>query len=170
MEYELARRDYETNRLLYDGLQERLQEASIMSGLHSTAIHTIDAADTPIGPSLPRHSFNRSVGMALGFVIGVGIALLLEATDTNLKTMTEIEQALQLPLVGCNSRSGAGPSASFRFQGARRFARCPLRGPRSLKPYEVCERRSCFRAPGLLLRSSWSRAPVRPKERVRLLR
>jgi polysaccharide biosynthesis transport protein len=32
-------------------------------------------------------------------VIGVGIALLLEAVDTNLKTMTEIEQALQLPLL-----------------------------------------------------------------------
>jgi polysaccharide biosynthesis transport protein len=34
-EYELARRDYETHRLLYDGLQERLQEATLMSGLHS---------------------------------------------------------------------------------------------------------------------------------------
>ena len=99
MEYELARRDYETNRLLYDGLQERLQEASIMSGLHSNAIHPVDIADIPVGPSRPRRAFNRAVGMALGLVIGVGIALLLEAMDTNLKTMTEIEQALQLPLL-----------------------------------------------------------------------
>ena len=99
MEYELARRDYETNRLLYDGLQQRLQEASIMSGLHSTAIHTVDSADTPVAPSRPRTSFNRAVGMALGFVIGVVIALFLEALDTNLKTMSEIEQALQLPLL-----------------------------------------------------------------------
>ena len=99
MEYELARRDYETNRLLYDGLQARLQEASIMSGLHSTAIHTVDIADTPVGPSIPRRGFNRTVGMALGFSIGVGLAFLLEAMDTNLKTMTEIEQALQLPLL-----------------------------------------------------------------------
>jgi polysaccharide biosynthesis transport protein len=37
--------------------------------------------------------------MALGFVIGVFISLVLEAMDTNLKTMTEIEQALQLPLL-----------------------------------------------------------------------
>jgi succinoglycan biosynthesis transport protein ExoP len=99
MEYELARRDYETNRLLYDGLQERLQEAALMSGLHSTAIHTIDSADVPVAPSRPRHRFNTGVGMALGFVIGVLIALLLEAMDTNLKTMSEIEEALQLPLL-----------------------------------------------------------------------
>lgn len=99
VEYELARRDYETNRLLYDGLQERLQEAALMSGLHSTAIHTIDSADVPVAPSRPRHRFNIGVGMALGFVIGVLIALVLEALDTNLKTMSEIEQALQLPLL-----------------------------------------------------------------------
>jgi capsular exopolysaccharide synthesis family protein len=99
VEYELARRDYETNRLLYDGLQERLQEAALMSGLHSTAIHTIDSADVPVAPSRPRHRFNIGVGMALGLVIGVLIALVLEAMDTNLKTMSEIEEALQLPLL-----------------------------------------------------------------------
>ena len=99
MEYELARRDYETNRLLYDGLQQRLQEASIMAGLHSTAIHTVDNADTPTLPSYPRRTFNQGVGMALGFAVGVAIAFLLEAVDTNLKTMTEIEQTLQLPLL-----------------------------------------------------------------------
>jgi capsular exopolysaccharide synthesis family protein len=99
VEYELARRDYETNRLLYDGLQQRLQEAGIMAGLHSTAIHTIDSADIPVVPSRPRHRFNNGVGAALGFIIGVCIALLLEAMDTNLKTMNEIEQALQLPLL-----------------------------------------------------------------------
>jgi capsular exopolysaccharide synthesis family protein len=99
VEYELARRDYETNRLLYDGLQQRLQEARVMSGLHSTAIHTMDSADTPTTPSRPRRTFNRAVGIALGFAIGVAIALLLEAMDTNLKTMSEIEQVLQLPLL-----------------------------------------------------------------------
>jgi capsular exopolysaccharide synthesis family protein len=99
VEYELARRDYETHRLLYDGLQQRLQEAALMAGLHSTAIHTIDNADVPVSPSRPRHRFNLAVGMALGFAIGVMIALLLEAMDTNLKTMSEIEQALQLPLL-----------------------------------------------------------------------
>jgi len=99
VEYELARRDYETNRLLYDGLQQRLQEASIMSGLHSTAIHTLDNADIPTGPSHPRTRFNMAVGAGTGFLLGLALALLLEAMDTNLKTMTEIEQGLQLPLL-----------------------------------------------------------------------
>jgi capsular exopolysaccharide synthesis family protein len=99
MQYELARRDYETNRLLYDGLQERLQEAGIMSGLHSTAIHIIDNADTPAFPSYPRTRVNVAAGFGVGLLLGLGVALILEALDTNLKTMTEIEQALQLPLL-----------------------------------------------------------------------
>lgn len=99
MEYELARRDYETNRVLYDGLQERLQEASIMSGLHSSTIHTVDTADTPVYPSRPRRDFNHAAGVALGLVIGIALAILLEALDTNLKTMSDIETSLQLPLL-----------------------------------------------------------------------
>jgi capsular exopolysaccharide synthesis family protein len=99
MQYELTRRDYETNRLLYDGLQQRLQEAGIMSSLHSTALHIVDSADTPTSPSHPRTRFNQAAGVGIGLMIGLCIALILEALDTNLKTMSDVEQALQLPLL-----------------------------------------------------------------------
>lgn len=99
MQYEFTRRDYETNRLLYDGLQQRLQEAGIMSSLHSTAIHLVDSADTPAFPSSPRTRLNQAAGAGIGFMIGLCMALILEALDTNLKTIADIEQALQLPLL-----------------------------------------------------------------------
>jgi capsular exopolysaccharide synthesis family protein len=99
MEYELARQDYQTNRLLYDGLQQRLQEAGIMSGLHSTSIHMVDSADTPVYPSHPRTKVNRAVGAGLGLLIGISLAIILEVFDTNLKTINDIEQGLQLPLL-----------------------------------------------------------------------
>jgi capsular exopolysaccharide synthesis family protein len=99
MQYELAHRDYETNRLLYNGLQQRLQEAGIISSLHSTAIHIVDSADTPVSPSLPRTNFNKAVGLGAGLFLGICLAIVLEMMDTNLKTMTEIEQGLQLPLI-----------------------------------------------------------------------
>jgi capsular exopolysaccharide synthesis family protein len=99
MQYELTRRDYETNRLLYDGLQQRLQEAGIMSGLHSTAIHVVDSAETPLRPSHPRTRFNKVAGAGVGMLIGLCVAIILEALDTNLKTMSDIEQNLQLRLL-----------------------------------------------------------------------
>src|ERR1700733_11213207 len=54
VEYSLARREYEANRALYDGLQQRLQEAGIIAGLHSSNIRRIDPADAPDFPSSPR--------------------------------------------------------------------------------------------------------------------
>ncbi|MDE3202200.1 MAG: polysaccharide biosynthesis tyrosine autokinase [Acidobacteriota bacterium] len=99
MQYQLASRDYETNRLLYDGLQERLQEAGIMAGLHSKSIHIVDSADIPSFPSHPRTRMNEAAGVGIGLFLGLGLALLLEAIDTNLKTMSDIEQSLQLPLL-----------------------------------------------------------------------
>jgi len=85
--------------MLYDGLQQRLQEAGIISSLHSTAIHTVDSADIPVFPSHPRGNFNKALGVGGGFFIGICLAILLELLDTNLKTMTDIEQGLQLPLL-----------------------------------------------------------------------
>lgn len=97
--FDFARRDYEAARQLYDGLQQRLQEAGIISGLHSTSIHIVDNADIPVDPSHPRKNVNMAIGAGAGFGLGLALALLLEAMDTNLKTMNDVEQALQLPLL-----------------------------------------------------------------------
>jgi polysaccharide biosynthesis transport protein len=99
VQLEFARSEYEANRLLYDGLQQRLQEAGIMAGLHTTSIHIVDNADTPTYPSHPRKASNLAIGIGAGLLLGFSIAFLLESMDTNLKTMTDIEQALQLPLL-----------------------------------------------------------------------
>lgn len=99
IQLEFARSEYEANRLLYDGLQQRLQEAGIMAGLHSSSIHIIDSADIPTYPSSPRKRLNLAIGMCTGFICGLFLALILEAMDTNLKTMTDIERTLQLPLL-----------------------------------------------------------------------
>ena len=99
IQYELATHQYDANRRLYDGLQERLQEAGIMAGLHSSSVHVIDNADVPVSASSPRVRFNQALGLAGGLLLGLGLAFLLESLDTNLKTMAEIEHTLQLPLI-----------------------------------------------------------------------
>ena len=68
MQYELAHRDYETDRLLYDGLQQRLQEAGIMSSLHSTAIHIVDSAEhSRFIQAFPERISTKRLELAVGF-------------------------------------------------------------------------------------------------------
>jgi len=97
--FEFALEDYESNRMLYDGLQEHLQEADISSGLHSTSIQSVDSADIEPKPSFPRAMINLPIGSAMGLLIGFGLALLFEGVDVNLKTISEIELGLRLPLL-----------------------------------------------------------------------
>jgi len=99
IQFELARAEYKANRELYDGIQERLQESSILSGLHSTSVHNVEDADIPIFPSRPKVLLNLAGGTAAGLFLGCVLALLLEAMDTNLRTMSEVEEALHLPLL-----------------------------------------------------------------------
>jgi succinoglycan biosynthesis transport protein ExoP len=100
VEYSLARREYESNRSLYDGLQQRLQEAGIIAGLHSTNIRKIDPADAPDFPSSPRKSVNLTLGLFCGLGIGLLLSFMVEALDTNIKTIYDIEERLGLPMLG----------------------------------------------------------------------
>jgi polysaccharide biosynthesis transport protein len=100
VEYSLARREYEANRALYDGLQQRLQEAGIIAGLHSTNIRRIDPADAPDFPSSPRRSANLTIGLLCGLGLGLLLSFLVEALDTNIKTIYDIEERLGLPMLG----------------------------------------------------------------------
>jgi capsular exopolysaccharide synthesis family protein len=100
VEYSLARREYESNRSLYDGLQQRLQEAGIIAGLHSTNIRKIDPADAPDFPSSPRKSVNLTLGLFCGLGIGLLLSFVVEALDTNIKTIYDIEERLGLPMLG----------------------------------------------------------------------
>ncbi len=100
VEYSLARREYEANRALYDGLQQRLQEAGIIAGLHSTNIRRIDPADAPDFPSSPRKSVNLMLGLLCGLGLGLLLSFVVEALDTNIKTIYDIEERLGLPMLG----------------------------------------------------------------------
>jgi polysaccharide biosynthesis transport protein len=100
VEYTLARREYEANRALYDGLQQRLQEAGIVAGLHSTNIRRIDPADAPDFPSLPRKSVNLMLGLLCGLGLGLALSFVMEALDTNIKSIYDIEERLGLPMLG----------------------------------------------------------------------
>ena len=99
IQFELAREEYQANRLLYDGIQERLQEAGILAGLHSTSVHVVEDADIPTFPSEPHVLLNIAGGLGIGLFLGAVLALILEAMDTNLRTIEDVETSLNLPLL-----------------------------------------------------------------------
>ena len=58
IEYDILKRDAETNRQLYEGLLQRLKEAGISAGLRASNIAVLDVTEAPDEPYRPRKLYN----------------------------------------------------------------------------------------------------------------
>jgi capsular exopolysaccharide synthesis family protein len=100
VEYSLLRREYETNQQLYEGLLQRLKEAGISSGLRSSNIHVVDRARPPITPVRPRKGLNIMLSLVVGLALGCALALFNEYLDNSVKVPDDVEQLVNLAVLG----------------------------------------------------------------------
>ncbi len=100
IQYNILKREVDTNKQLYDGLLQRLKEAQVSAGLRSSNIIVRDPAEVPKLPVRPRIPLNLALGTFLGLGLGIGIAFLQEYLDNTLKNPDEVEAALRLPTLG----------------------------------------------------------------------
>ncbi len=100
IEYNILKREADTNKQLYEGLLERLKEAGVMAGLRSSNIRVADAAVVPLLPSEPDKVTALALALLVGLFFGVGAAVVAEAGDNTLKTSEDVTRRLGLPALG----------------------------------------------------------------------
>lgn len=111
IQYNILKREVDTNKQLYEGLLQRLKEAQVSAGLKASNIRVVDAAEVPKGPAKPRVILNLALGVILGLGIGIGLAFFQEYLDNTFKTPEDVEHFLRLPSLGLLpsfSRNGNG--------------------------------------------------------------
>ena len=96
-----AKRDLENEQRIRDALYLRtLQEnvdASIPAG---TIVEVVDEARPNSKPVRPQVALNLILGAVFGLVMGLGLAFFIEYLDTSVKTIDDVERALQAPVLG----------------------------------------------------------------------
>jgi succinoglycan biosynthesis transport protein ExoP len=97
VEYNILKREAETNKALYDGLLTKLKEAGITAGLRSSNIRIVDPAMIPSSPSRPAKARNVALAFLVGLVGGIGLALMREYMDNTVKTPDDVETLARLP-------------------------------------------------------------------------
>jgi succinoglycan biosynthesis transport protein ExoP len=97
VQYNILKREVDTNKQLYEGLLQRLKEAGVSAGINASNIRIVDAAVPPTKPVSPRPVLNLGLALLLGLGCGVGVAFLQEHLDNTLKNSDDIERLLRVP-------------------------------------------------------------------------
>jgi capsular exopolysaccharide synthesis family protein len=97
IDFTIKQRELEANRVLYEGLREKLRTAGVQAGLESTEIDIVDPAVPAIAPSLRPTSSIVLVDTLGMFIAGIILAFVLDSLDTGLRTVAEVESVSGLP-------------------------------------------------------------------------
>jgi capsular exopolysaccharide synthesis family protein len=96
-----AIRDLEESENLRNTLRRKIQQEEIELKLPKTTMVAItDPAEIPIKPSSPNFPLNIALGVIVGLIMGIGLAFFIEYLDTSVKTIDDVERALQASVLG----------------------------------------------------------------------
>lgn len=100
IQYNIYKRDVDTNRELYNGLLQRYKEIGVAGGIGENNISIVDTARVPERPSSPRPVLNMILALFSGAVIGFGLVLIREQIDESIGDPADMEEKLGVPLLG----------------------------------------------------------------------
>ena len=111
IQYNILKREADTNRELYNGLLQRFKEVDVAGGVGSNNVFIVDKANLPGAPSSPQLLRAVLLSFMLGLGGALGLAYLLENLDDVIDTIEDAERVGGLAMLGViplvRSKTGA---------------------------------------------------------------
>ncbi|MHB8522007.1 MAG: GumC family protein [Limisphaerales bacterium] len=92
LSYEQKMKDVFALKITQEKVEKALPRSSIVE-----ITDRAEAGPKPVRPNIP---LNIALGIIVGLVVGVGLAFFIEYLDTSVKTIDDVERALQAPVLG----------------------------------------------------------------------
>jgi succinoglycan biosynthesis transport protein ExoP len=100
VQYNILRREVDTNRQLYESLLQRFKEVSAEAGVTTNNISMVDTAEAPRRPVSPRPFVNMALALVVGLFLAGFYAFGRERLDDSIRDPRDVETKLHLPLLG----------------------------------------------------------------------
>lgn len=100
VEYNILKREVDTNRSQYDALLQRLKEVSIADEIGSNLISLVDEAVMPQKPFKPRLALSLLMSGFLSSLVATGIVFGIEFIDDRIKTPDDVKFKLGNVVMG----------------------------------------------------------------------
>ena len=114
IQYNILKREWETNKQLYSGLLERMKEVGVAAGMEVDNISLIDRAKVPVEQHKPDLKLNAVLATVLGLGLGVGLAFLLAYLDNTVRTPEELERYAAISSLGMIPKYGSGKQSKSK--------------------------------------------------------
>jgi capsular exopolysaccharide synthesis family protein len=99
--YYEAKEELNQMKFLRDRVQQNLELAAMEANSPRLGtVQVIEPAEANPVPYRPNKKLNIGLGIGIGLLIGVGLAFFIEYLDTSVKTIDDVERALQAPVLG----------------------------------------------------------------------
>jgi len=96
-----AKRRLENLQKIMDAVVLRIEQERIDATIPKKGIVEItDPAEPGLRAVSPNLTLNIALGIIVGLIVGVGLAFFIEYLDTSVKTIDDVERALQSPVLG----------------------------------------------------------------------
>jgi len=99
MQYNILKREVESNRGIYNTLIGRLKETMLSDELMLSNIKVLDPAIVPHKPVKPKKRLNTTVGFIAGLLLGIGLAFAIELFEDRVETAEDVTFGLRSTLV-----------------------------------------------------------------------
>jgi polysaccharide biosynthesis transport protein len=100
IQYNILKREVDTNRQLYESMLQHVKEASVAGALRASNIRVIDPAKVPLIPYKPQFWLNSLLGLLAGGFLGVAYVVTTEKADRMLQEPSDISLYMGLPELG----------------------------------------------------------------------
>ncbi|MDB5821789.1 MAG: chain length determinant family protein [Herminiimonas sp.] len=120
-ELAMLTKEAETAEQAYVAATQRFNQTSIQGQAHQPDVAVLNPANVPVRPSSLKLWLNLALALVLGTSLGAGLALLFEMLDRRVRSARDVENALQVPVLGIVPMELPGRPGNFKWLPKQRL-------------------------------------------------
>jgi polysaccharide biosynthesis transport protein len=114
IQYNILKREADSNRQLYDTMLQQTKQSSLASALRASNVRIVDPAEVPERPFSPNFKMNSALGLLAGLFLSVAIVTVRERADRTLQQPGDIKLWTDLAELGVIPNGSAGKTGYGR--------------------------------------------------------
>jgi capsular exopolysaccharide synthesis family protein len=116
IQYNILKRELDSNRQLYEAMLQRMKEVSVASAMRASNVRIVDPAEPPRLPYKPNVFRNAALGLLTGLFLGVAFIIVRERADRTIQQPGDLNFYLNTPELGVIPSSKVQRHKSFYYR------------------------------------------------------